>query len=129
MKNVSEFRWFCYHNLTEVSSQSDIKISEIEYNPMFIKEGSIMFLWDFRKKYTLFIKIQIIHYNFREYFRGTKDLLEKFDYRLVIVVDKAEKACGTFYIDDGRTFDNINVKYFHIFIYIFFELERIIHIF
>ena len=69
----------------------------------------------FQEKVFFFIAIQFIHYIFREYFRGTKDLLEKFDYRLVIVVDKTEMAFGTFYIDDGKTFDNINVKYFHIF--------------
>lgn len=56
------------------------------------------------------------HYNlhiifFREYFRGTQDLLEKFDYKLVIVVDTTENAFGTFYIDDGKTFDNIKVKH------------------
>ena len=42
------------------------------------------------------------------------DLLEKFHYKLVIVVDKAEKASGTFYIDDGNTFDHINVNFLFI---------------
>jgi len=52
---------------------------------------------------------------YREYFRGTRDLLEKFDYKLVIVVDKGEKACGTFYIDDGKTFNHINVSFSYLF--------------
>ena len=63
MKNVAEFRWFCYHTLKQVSAEHDINASELNYNPLFIKEGSILTLWDIKQKLVIFSQKLLILFN------------------------------------------------------------------